>query len=524
MKTAATETLPDAIEAVVLDLEGVITQTALLHARAWKTTFDTFLKGRTNGQAFLSMSIREDYRHHFEGKSCPDGIRSFLASRNVQLPEGSARDAPGTETLHGLGNLKDKRFLRLIEEEGVDVFADTVARIRQWRAEGKKIAVVAPGKYGASILSRAGLDPLFDLRVDGAAMSRPEPAGPPAPDLFVQAARELGVPPRRVMVIQPARPGEPANSREDFGLVVGIARHAHGEEALAQYGADVIVKSLADLDIPHSRPDRSSAAAAADLPPALAKLKAMGSEPFGKHLAFFLDYDGTLAPIAAHPDEARMPESVRELVRQLAGLCTVAIVSGRDRADVEKMVGLPGLIYAGSHGFDITGPDGLTMQHPEADAYLPDLYNAQRVLKSLLDDAEGVQLERKKYALAVHYRNVPEAEVAFVKDAVYRIGRATERLTITTGKKVLELRPALDWHKGKAVGWIMEALHLDPAKVVPIYLCDDVTGEDAFRFVRNSGVGILVGEHGGPTQAVYRLEDISQVEQLLLIAVQFIKK
>jgi alpha,alpha-trehalase len=250
----------------------------------------------------------------------------------------------------------------------------------------------------------------------------------------------------------------------------------------------------------------------------------MGSEPLGKHLAFFLDYDGTLAPIAARPEEARMPESVRELVWQLACLCTVAIVSGRDRADVEKRVGLPGLIYAGSHGFDISGPDGLAMQHPEADAYLPDLNNADKVLNHLLKDVEGARLERKSYALAVHYRNVPEAKVAYVKDALYRISHSTDRLVLTTGKKVLELRPALDWHKGKAVGWIMEALHLDPAKAVPIYLGDDVTDEDAFRFVAGTGVGILVGGRGGPTHAVYRLEDISQVEQLLLIAVQFLKK
>jgi alpha,alpha-trehalase len=213
----------------------------------------------------------------------------------------------------------------------------------------------------------------------------------------------------------------------------------------------------------------------------------MGSEPLGKHLAFFLDYDGTLAPIAARPEEARMPESVRELVWQLACLCTVAIVSGRDRADVEKRVGLPGLIYAGSHGFDISGPDGLAMQHPEADAYLPDLNNADKVLNHLLKDVEGARLERKRYALAVHYRNVPEAHIAYVKDAVYRINRSTDRLTLTTGKQVLELRPALDWHKGKAVGWIMEALGLELAKVVPIYLGDDVTDEDAFRFVRDTG-------------------------------------
>jgi alpha,alpha-trehalase len=237
-----------------------------------------------------------------------------------------------------------------------------------------------------------------------------------------------------------------------------------------------------------------------------------------------LGYDGTLAPMAARPGDARMPEGRRELLKQLATLCTVAIVSGRDRADVEKTVGLTGLIYAGSHGFDISGPNGLHVQHPEAVSCLPDLYNAQKVLNHLLEDVEGLQLERKKYALAVHYPDVPEDKVAYVKDLVRWVSHATQRLTFTTGKKVLELRPALDWHKGKAVGWIIDALQLDLARAVPIYLGNDITNEDAFRFLGDTGVGILVGGHGDTTEAVYRLQDISEVEQLLLIAVQFLKK
>jgi beta-phosphoglucomutase-like phosphatase (HAD superfamily) len=146
-------------------------------------------------------------------------VRSFLASRNTQLPAGSPRDAPGTETLHGLGNLKNKIFLRLMEEEGVDVFADTVACIKQWRAEGKKIAVIAPGKHCASLISKAGLDHLFDVRVGGATATHPGPATQPATYIFLEAARKMGVPPGRTMLIENARPGERADSREDFGLV-----------------------------------------------------------------------------------------------------------------------------------------------------------------------------------------------------------------------------------------------------------------------------------------------------------------
>lgn len=523
MKTTGKAILPETIEAVILDLEGVVAQTALLHARAWQTMFDTFFKGRQNGHAFAALNTQKEYLRCLDGKPCTERMRRFLASRHTQLPEGSPRDAPGTATLHGLVNLKNKLLLRLIEEEGVDVFADTVACIRQWRAEGKKIAVIAPGKHCASLIRRAALDPLFDVQVGGAAATRPGPAARPATDVLCEAARKMGVSPGRTMLIENARPGEQAGSRADFGLVVGVARHARAEELIG-YRADVIVKSLAELELPRSRAGHSLAAAAPELPSAVEKVKAIGNEPPGSYLAFLLDYDGTLAPIAARPGEAHLSESIRELLRQLACRCTVVIVSGRDRADVEKRVGLPGLIYAGSHGFDISGPDGLRVQHPGADACLPDLCNAQKVLNHLLEDVEGIQLERKKYALAVHFPHVPEDKVAYVKDVVRWVSHAAERLTFTTGKTVLELRPALDWHKGKAVGWIMDALQLDLTKAVPIYMGDDSTDEEAFRFLGDTGVGILVGGHGGPTEAAYRLQDMGEVEELLLIAVQFLKK
>lgn len=234
-----------------------------------------------------------------------------------------------------------------------------------------------------------------------------------------------------------------------------------------------------------------------------------------KELALFLDYDGTLAPIVPRPEDARMPDPIRQLVQQLAGHCQVAIVSGRDRADVENLVGLKELIYAGSHGFDITGPGGLNMQHREGKSYLPDLDNAVQELQHRLGEVQGVKIERKKYAIAVHYRNVPPERVHLVQGAVHQIGQDSERLKISTGKKVLELRPDIDWHKGKAVAWIMEALKLNGEQVLPVFIGDDITDEDAFRSLPGHGMGILVGDHGEATGARYRLEDIGQVEEFL---------
>jgi len=505
------------IDAVILDMDGVITQTALLHARAWKRMFDTFFKSRPHGDC-QPFDIRQDYFRYMDGKSRAEGVRSFLASRNIRVHEGLPGDPGGMVTIHGLANLKNKFFLQLIEEEGVDVYQDTVAWVKQWRAEGKKTAVISSSTNCAFIMQRAGLDHLFDVRVDGTTVAARRLPGKPAPDLFLEAAKELGVAPGRAVVVENAVSGLQAGSKGGFHLVVGVARHAT-EDELRENGADIVVGTLGELR--PCGPDAKRPEVTVELPSALKKLQWMGNGPVGKNVAVFLDFDGTLAPIVPRPGDARISVEMRSLVRRLAATCTVAIVSGRDRGDVADRVGLPELVYAGSHGFDISGPGGLHMQHEEGGRYLPDLYQAGKDLHHCLDAIEGVQIERKKYAIAVHYRNVPEAQQQQVQEAVYAVANATERLELSAGKKVVELRPAIDWHQGLAVGWIMDALQLDAGKVLPLYIGDDLTDEDAFRFLKDSGVGILVGDHGAPTDANYRLEDIHQVKQLLHILVKY---
>ncbi|MBD0258567.1 MAG: trehalose-phosphatase, partial [Cytophagales bacterium] len=490
---------------------------ALLHARAWKKMFETFLKSRRNGP-FQPLDIPQDYIRYIDGKPRNEGVRSFLASRKIHLHEGVPSDPPGLATVYGLGNLKNRIFLQLVEEEGVDVYQDTITWVKQWRDEGKKTAVVSASKNCAFVLERAGLQHLFDVRVDGVTTTRLNLPGKPAPDLFLRAAAELGVPPGRAVVVENAIPGVRVGSKGDFGLVVGVARYANEAEWL-ENGADVVVRSLEELR--PAAPAAKRRGEAAGLPSALEKLQWMGSGPVGRNVAVFLDFDGTLAPIVPRPEDARMPGEVRELVRQLAATCTVAVVSGRDRADVAGRVGIPEIIYAGSHGFDIGGPGGIHLQHREGETFLPDLYQARKDLLHRLAGVEGIQIERKKYAVAVHYRNVPRERQQEVREVVHAIAHAMPRLHPIPGKKVVELRPAIDWHTGKAVGWIMEALQLDAGKVLPLYIGDDLTDEDAFRFLKGKGVGILVGDHGAGTDADYRLKDLGQVKQLLHILVKY---
>jgi alpha,alpha-trehalase len=258
------------------------------------------------------------------------------------------------------------------------------------------------------------------------------------------------------------------------------------------------------------------------VPSALDRLEEIAARLRGKRAAVFLDYDGTLTPIVERPDLAVLAESMRRAVRELARLCTVAVVSGRDRRDVERLVGLDALVYAGSHGFDIAGPNGVEMQHEEGARHAPELGAAEGELRQRLGTVTGVLIEPKAFALAVHYRLVAPGDVARVRDAVLAVAARHPRLRITEGKMVYELRPRLAWDKGQAVLWLLDALHLGERDIVPLYLGDDVTDEDAFAVLEDRGIGILVGDPPpGGSRARYRLQDPDQVAVFLerLIAI-----
>ncbi len=253
---------------------------------------------------------------------------------------------------------------------------------------------------------------------------------------------------------------------------------------------------------------------AAELPSALQSSDEIAAHLAGKRPVMFLDYDGTLTPIVSQPEEAVLSNAMRQVLAELAGLCTVAIVSGRDRADVEPLVALDGLIFAGSHGFDIAGPD-LRMEYEGGRERLPDLDSAERQLHERIDPIPGARVERKRFAIANHYRNVADQDVPRVERAVRDVFAGHERLRLSHGKKVLELRPDIDWDKGRAVFWLLAALDLQGDDVLPFYLGDDVTDEDAFAALGRRGIGVIVGNPPYKTNASYSLEDVDEVRQFL---------
>jgi len=239
---------PDAYEAVLFDLDGVLTATAKVHAVCWKKMFDAFLRqrARENGEPFRPFDIETDYKTYVDGKLREEGVRSFLASRGIQLPDGDPGDPADRTTVWGLGNRKNEAVNQVIASQGVEVYEDSVAWVRRLRSQGIKTGVVSSSKNCGAVLEAAAIADLFAVRVDGEVASRLKLPGKPAPDTFLKAAEELGVAPERVVVVEDAISGVQAGRRGGFGLVIGVDRQGD-PEALRKNGADFVVAGLGEL-------------------------------------------------------------------------------------------------------------------------------------------------------------------------------------------------------------------------------------------------------------------------------------
>lgn len=494
-------------DAAIFDLDGVITRTAKVHFRAWKRLFDEYLEKRS-GEDFKPFDD-EDYRRYVDGKPRYEGVKSFLESRGIDLPYGSPDDEPEKKTVSGLGNRKNLYFNELIERDGVDVYEPAVHLLRQLRSAGFKTAVVSSSKNAGAVLKAAKISDLFDHKTDGIDAQEMKLQGKPSPDIFLVAAENLKVKPERSVVLEDALSGVKAGKHGGFRLVIGVDRAGHGEE-LREEGADVVVTELSAVKV-----ENASSRPAGGVPSALERFEEIATRIEGKGIAVFLDYDGTLTPIVEDPDKAFLSDSMKNTLIDLANKVPVAVISGRDRPDVQRLVGIGRIFYAGSHGFDIAGPDGMETGPEKGKDFLPALDGAEKEVKKRLGAVSGAWVERKKFSLAVHYRKVGESDVPKVKQAVEETAARHPDLRQSGGKKIFELQPKMDWHKGKALMWLLGELELDKPDVVPFYLGDDVTDEDAFRALKHRGIGVVVMDPPRETEAHYRLKNTDEVEAFL---------
>jgi beta-phosphoglucomutase family hydrolase len=240
--------LPDTIQACLFDLDGVLTETASVHAAAWKQMFDAYLRARAarTGEPFVPFDEQRDYDRYVDGKPRYDGVRSFLAARGIELPDGNVDDPPSAETIHGLGNRKNEIVLAIIRERGVKPYPGSVRYLDAVQAAGLRHAVVSSSTNCRDVLKAAGIERYFDAVIDGVVAEREHLAGKPAPDTFLAGARALGVPAGAAAVFEDALAGVEAGRAGRFGFVVGVDRAGQAQQ-LREHGADVVVGDLGEL-------------------------------------------------------------------------------------------------------------------------------------------------------------------------------------------------------------------------------------------------------------------------------------
>jgi trehalose-phosphatase len=259
-----------------------------------------------------------------------------------------------------------------------------------------------------------------------------------------------------------------------------------------------------------------------DLPSALDKIPAIKKPAAAKSfIGVFLDYDGTLTPIVRRPEDAVLAESMRDILRWLSERCTVAVISGRGLEDIRERVKIDNIYYAGSHGFEIAGPGGWNEEYEKAVDFLPVLDQAEGKLRDAFDGISGIQIERKRYSIAVHYRRVAAQDHDEVNRRIQTARQEHgQKLRISSGKCVYDFQPKIDWNKGKALDWVLRTAFMQPDEVFPLYIGDDITDEDAFRAIGNRGIGIVVRDEKRPTEADYALDSTDEVGRFLKLFAQ----
>lgn len=497
------------LKSVIFDMDGVITDTAQVHFKAWKMIFDPFLEeyAELNHKTFQPFTL-QDYLQYVDGMSRIDGVKHFLLSRNLltSFDHPSKQDA---EIISQIAESKNAVFLKILEDEGVRVFDSTVNLIAELKKNNLKTAVISSSRNCKDILSRANVLELFDAVVDGQELSEYNLKGKPAPDIFLEAAKRISSDPNETIIIEDALSGIIAGKAGKFGLVVGIDRQNKNYDQFKKEGADLIVKDLSEIKFSQLQQRLiQNNVLARGFSPILNKVH-------DKVLLLFFDYDGTLTPIVKRPEFAILSKEMKDMLYQLKQHCTVVIISGRELKDLEDKVAINGLYYAGNHGFEIIGPEHFATKFEVGHDYLEVIKRTYETIVPELSAVENCIIENKHYSLSVHYRLVDEQFVPFIEDVVKNIVAQNPMVSMHFGKKVFEIRPNLNWNKGKAVSYIMDIINEDSLDYFPVYIGDDVTDEDAFYSVRENGMGILVSEESKETHATYRIKNPGEVYHLL---------
>jgi alpha,alpha-trehalase len=487
-------------DAVIFDLCGVLTDAASRRHPAWASLFNDYLARRpAHEDEDHSPFTDDDYWRLVDGKPYPDGVADFLASRGISLPRGAPSDVVD-DTVCGLANRQQQAYADLLDRE-VPLFGAMVNLARKLR--DVEVAAAAahtniPGSQPMSMV--AGVDSLLDVYIGGTA---DEP-------ISTAAARALGVHHHRTVVVGDTEAGLSAGRDAGFALVIGIDSTGHAD-GLVQCGADAVVADVADIAV------RTGDKRISEIPNAMKSYGQLAGITIGRDSVLFLNYDVALSQTVAEPRAVALVDGAARALRSLAAASPVVVISGRDLADIRDRVGIPGIWYAGSHGFELLGPDGNNHREHEAGAAaVPVLAGVAAQLRDILDHIPGVRVVHTRFAVTVQYLEAASEHIDEIVATTRKLGQRN-KLRVSSGRMLVELRPDVQWDGGTRLAWIQS--HVDkPKSLIPIYIGGDLTDEDAFEAVQLGGVGIAVrhNEDGNRrTAARFVLNGLDEVRELL---------
>jgi alpha,alpha-trehalase len=497
------------LKSAIFDMDGVITDTASIHFKAWKQIFDSYLQEQSLPNGAGRSFSHEDYLQYVDGMSRMDGVKRFLYSRGlIHSVEKPTKEED--QIVQKIADEKNEVFLELLDKDGVKVFESTIQLVKELKKHQVTAAVISSSKNCRDILTRANVIDLFDVLVDGQELARFNLKGKPAPDIFLEAAKRSNSKPQESIVVEDALSGVMAGKAGHFGLVIGIDRDKNHFEQYKKEGADIVVSDLSEIQVDQIKEELKK-----NIPVLLDNIEEFAKHLKGKHLILFTDFDGTLTPIAQRPELAILSNEMIDVLYQLKQFCSIVVVSGRELSDVEEKVAINGLYYAGNHGFEIVGPEHFATKFEIGQEYLDVIRVTYEQLAEDLAGFENCIIENKHLSLSIHYRLVDPQQVPIIEQIVQNYAAHNPKLAMHYGKKVFEIRPNINWNKGKALEYILDKLKEDNCDYLPIYLGDDITDEDAFLAVKDLGLGILVSEHPKISYATYRINNPQKTYELL---------
>lgn len=500
-------------KAAIFDMDGVITDTATVHACAWKSMFDAFLSdyAQSHHESFRPFT-QEDYLNYVDGLNIIDGVKNFLSSRGIDIPLGKERDGSHKITLYGMANKKTKLFLHMVERKGVKPYKDAIAFIKSLKKHEIKIAVISASRSCQKILQMANIIDLFDVIVGGKEVKKLHLKGKPDPAIFLEAVRRLEVKPEESAGIEDAQAGIKAIQAGGFGLNIGVDRSGKCASKFKKSGAHMVIKNFKEVSYEK-------------IVSYFIRLPVYAMQCFDdiklqlnkKQVFICLDYDGTLTPIVDTPSLAIISSKMQTLLEEISQQCPVAIISGRQLTDIAARVGVEAIYYAGNHGLEISKPGIFAQTFEYGKEFINELNNIYEALMLKLSSVKGCIVENKIFSLSVHYRLISKSDMSLMEACVEKILVEYPEFKKRKGKKVFEILSPAEWDKGKTLWFILNQFIQKPSEdYLPIYIGDDLTDEDGFLALKKRGIGILVSEKLKRTRAKYRLKSVDEVYQFLL--------